>query len=48
MKRDGMILTQHHADMYVMLQMQRRLIAALQEALDLRDVRRLARSNDTC
>ena len=27
-------LDQHHADMYAMLQMQRRLIAALQEALD--------------
>ena len=33
MKRDGMILTQHHADMYAMLQMQRRLIVALQEAV---------------
>jgi len=29
-----MKLDQHHADMYTMLQMQRRLIAALQEAFD--------------
>jgi hypothetical protein len=28
-----MKLDQHHADIYVMLQMQRRLIAALQDAL---------------